>query len=97
MQNACAWQTILSNPRIAAQRLRFEIPKAALSHEIAQRSEDNVINGGNALPFGRQHRAPEFGNHNSGIGPELSPLFCGHTLIFSERFPTSHRSIWYKW
>jgi hypothetical protein len=74
-----------------------EIRQATLSHEIAKRAEDNVIRDGNALPFGEQHPAPEFGNHNSGIGPELSLLFCGHTPIFSERFQASRRSVWYKW
>jgi hypothetical protein len=75
----------------------FEIRQAALSHEIAQRAEDNVIKDGNTWSFGEQHPAPEFGNHNSGIGPELSLVFCGSALIFSERFQTSCRSVWYKW
>jgi hypothetical protein len=75
----------------------FEIRQAALSHEIAQRAEDNVIKDCNALPFAKQHPATEFGNHNSGIGPELSLLFCGRTVFFPERFRTSRRSVWYKW
>jgi hypothetical protein len=75
----------------------LEIPKAALSHEIAEQAEDNVIKEGNALPFGELHRAPEFGNHNSVMGPDLSLLFCGRPPIFSERFQRSRWSIWYKW
>jgi hypothetical protein len=65
--------------------------------KLSQRAEDNVIRDGNAQPFGEQHPEPEFGNHNSGIGPELSLLFCGRTQIFSQRFQTSRRSVWYKW
>jgi hypothetical protein len=75
----------------------FRNRQAALSREIAQRAKDNVIKYGNACPFSVQHPVPEFGNHNSRIGPELSLVFFGRAQIFSERFRTSRRSIWYKW
>jgi hypothetical protein len=72
-------------------------PRPRYRTESSQRAKDIVIIDGNALPFGEQRRTPEFGNHNSGIGPELSLVFCKRTLIFSERFQTSRRSVWYKW
>jgi hypothetical protein len=65
--------------------------------KLPQSIQDNVIRYGNAQPLGGQYSAPEFGDHNSGIGPELSPLFCERTQIFPERFQTSRRSVWYKW
>jgi hypothetical protein len=79
-------KNFVSKPRrhaIASNRRK--LPKITLS-KTAMRSQ-----------FGERYSATEFGNHNSVNGPELSLVFCGRTLIFSQRFQTTRRSVWYKW
>jgi hypothetical protein len=51
--------------------------------------EDNDIISRYSLPPDQDRQEPETGNHHSGIGLELSLVFCAGDEIFCERFHPS--------